>query len=315
MTAPPRVTIVTPSYNQGAYIAETIESVLAQDYADLEYIIADGGSTDETLDVIHRYENDPRLSWFSEPDEGFADALNRGFTRSSGAIMGWLNSDDVFIGQPVRASVDYLQANPSVDLVYGDAVYVDAEGQPTGERQMGSPFDFVFTLSYLNSVPQPGTFWRRTLWDRIGPIRNDLNYMVDGEYWLRAANAGATLHYLPGDRATYRLHENSKTVSQSLQAAQEREQIAQEMLNDPAKYPLVAANSRLVRSNLAFQMALLYQRLGKREQAQRSSWEALRFSPLRRRWPAIAALYLDLQLGTSLLPALRRRWQRFKGET
>src|SRR5687767_8454812 len=121
----PLVSIITPSFNQGAFIAETIESVLGQDYPHLEYIIIDGGSNDNTLEVIRRYD-DPRLTWISGPDRGMTHALNKGFRRSNGQIMGWLNSDDVFLGKSVVSeTVAYLQAHPEADLVYGDAIYTD----------------------------------------------------------------------------------------------------------------------------------------------------------------------------------------------
>jgi len=311
MDEQPLVTIVTPSYNQGQFIAETIESVLAQTYPQLEYIIIDGGSTDDTLAVIRRYESDPRLIWVSEPDRGMGHALNKGFDRSKGAIMGWLNSDDVLIGQPVAETVAFFSAHPDVAVVYGDAIYTDADGKPTGKLQLGRPFDFIRTLAYLNCVPQPGTFWRRSLWEKIGPLREDFHLMLDAEYWLRASRAGK-LQYCPGVRGTYRLHEASKSTLYEIKSLEEHRLLIDEMYADPTHYPEAAANRQLIESDLALQFAKAYWRQGEKSPSRHYASRALRQSPLRRRWPAILAFYLDTHLGTNLAGGLSNGWRFFK---
>jgi glycosyltransferase involved in cell wall biosynthesis len=299
----PLVTVVTPSYNQGAFIAETIESVLAQTYPHLEYIIVDGASTDNTLDVIQRYAHDPRLRWISEPDRGFADALNKGFARSNGAIMGWLNSDDTYIGQPVADTVAYLMEHPEADVVYGDAVYTDAAGKPTGARQTGKPFDLIESISYRNSIPQPGSFWRRSLWEKTGPLREDFSAIIDGEYWVRASRHGV-LHYVPGDRATYRLHGASKTVSESLRMWEEVKRLTDELLANTSEYSELLPHKRIITSNVAFQLSRMMLFQGNRSEAKRFSKISLINSPLRFRWIAVMALYMDTHLGTHFLDML-----------
>ncbi|MFW5691177.1 MAG: glycosyltransferase [Chloroflexota bacterium] len=301
----PRVSIVTPSYNQGQFIGETIESVLGQDYPDLEYLIIDGGSTDQTVEILRQYDDDPRVTWVSEPDKGMANAINKGFAMSTGTVMGWLNSDDIYLGQVVRDTVDYFNAHPDIDLVYGDAVYTHPDGTPTGKRQVGQPFNFLNTLAYSNSVPQPGTFWRRELWVQAGPLREDLHMALDGEYWLRMSRYGR-LRYIPGDRATYRLHDESKTMSQELKSWAERERLAHEMLADPAQYPQVAGNRRLILATLAMQMARVHHRDGDPQAARQHARRALRLLPAKRRALPILATVIDTYLGTGLYGALSR---------
>ncbi|HLA97025.1 MAG TPA: glycosyltransferase family 2 protein, partial [Anaerolineales bacterium] len=128
----PLVSIVTPSFNQGRFLEETIQSVLAQDYPRIEYLIVDGGSTDGSLEIIRRYAD--RLGWWvSEPDRGQTEALNKGFARARGEIFAWLNSDDTYLPQAVSEAVAYLQAHPEAGMVYGDANLVDEHGRVIGK--------------------------------------------------------------------------------------------------------------------------------------------------------------------------------------
>src|SRR5688572_25596277 len=135
----PLVSIVTPSYNQGRYIEETIQSVLNQDYPNLEYLVLDGGSTDETLEILKRYEG--RLVWISEKDRGQADAINKGFHLAKGRILGWLNSDDTYSPGAIRKVAQYFQTHRDVGLLYGEGYHVDTAGKII-ERYNTEPFNF-----------------------------------------------------------------------------------------------------------------------------------------------------------------------------
>jgi glycosyltransferase involved in cell wall biosynthesis len=296
-----KVSIITPSYNQGAFIEETIESVLAQDYPHLEYIIIDGESSDNTLEVIRRYEAEPRLNWVSEADRGMTHALNKGFHRSTGEIMGWLNSDDVFLGKNVVSeALAYFEAHPEADLLYRDAIYTNAEGKPVGRKQQGKAFDIINTMSYLNSVPQPATFWRRRLWERLGDLREDLQFAMDGEYWIRAWVNEARLDYLAGERATYRLHEHSKTVSGTIKHWLERVKIAEEYLSHPKVNP----HERMIRANLAYMLGKLYLEQGNRQEAKIWAGRALASLPFHRRAVLMLMLWSDANLKTPFLKNL-----------
>ena len=123
----PLVSIVTPSYNHGRYIEETIQSVLNQDYPNLEYLVIDGGSSDNTVEILKKYEG--RLTWISEKDRGQADAINKGFRMANGEILAWLNSDDTYLPGAVQHSVRYLEAHSEVAMLYGEGYHIDAEGE------------------------------------------------------------------------------------------------------------------------------------------------------------------------------------------
>lgn len=205
----PLVSIVTPSFNQGRFLAETINSVLAQDYPNLEYWVIDGGSSDETLAVLRSFAADKRLHWLSEPDRGQSDAINKGWRRCRGAILAWLNSDDTYLPGAVKTQVAALQRHAACGAVYGDAQYVNSQGQPVGVVY-GRPFSRL-GLVRLELPIQPTVFLRREVCAQAGPLRCDFNYGLDTEYWLRVSRL-APWHYEPALIATYRLHAHSKTV-------------------------------------------------------------------------------------------------------
>ncbi|RMF85104.1 MAG: glycosyltransferase [Nitrospinota bacterium] len=206
----PQISIVTPSYNQGAFLEETIRSVLLQGYPHLEYIIIDGGSDDQSLDVIRRYA--PWLAyWVSEPDRGQSHAINKGLACSTGEILAWLNSDDFYLPGTLGRVAEEFHTHPELSLLYGDALFVDAESTPLWPYR-GRETTLLEKLEYWKGwhVPQPTTFFRRDLYLRIGPLEETFHYGLDYEYFLRAALV-YPFHYLPATLATYRRHEMSKT--------------------------------------------------------------------------------------------------------
>lgn len=210
-TGGPRVTVVTASLNQGAYIEETIRSVLLQGYPDLEYIVVDGGSTDETLDILRRYE--PWLaSWTSQPDRGQSDAVNRGWARASGAILAWLNSDDVYRAGTMQRAVRALEDEPGVDLVYGSALFVDQRGQSLGPYPAQPLAEGRRRLEFWRGwdVPQPTVFFRRHLFELCGGLDESLHYAMDYE-WIQRVLQRSGSRCLPDVLADYRMHPGSKT--------------------------------------------------------------------------------------------------------
>lgn len=207
----PRISIVTPSYNQGAFIEETIRSVLAQGYPNLEYIIIDGGSTDETVAIIKKYE--PWLTyWVSEKDKGQSDALNKGLGRISGDIVGWLNSDDVY--EPgVFADLHQAFANPETMIVNGDCYLTNELGNKEHLIQ-ADPVTRDRLLKYWipkSMPPQPSVFFRSEVLKQTGLINVSLHYAMDYDLWLRMIDRYA-FTYIPKPFSQYRFHSASKSV-------------------------------------------------------------------------------------------------------
>lgn len=180
----PLVSIIVPSYNQGRFIAQTIESILAQAYRPLEIVVVDGGSSDETLDVLRSFANCPELRWSSEPDQGVADAVNKGLARARGTIAGIQSSDDYYLPGAVEAVVGEF-ADESVGLVYGDVQKVDVGGGEIVRTQLPG-FSLERFLAKITWIPQPAAFFRLSLARALGGW-NERYFVADVEFWLRLA--------------------------------------------------------------------------------------------------------------------------------
>lgn len=216
----PLVSIVTPSYNQGRYIERTIESVLSQDYPNLEYIVVDGGSDDNTVAILKKYEE--HLTWISEKDRGQADAINKGFRMAKGEVMAWLNSDDTYLPGAIHQSVAYFEAHPEVGMLYGEGYHIDEDGERI-ERYYTEPFDYQ-RLSEVCFICQPTVFLRAQVINTVGPLDVTLDYCLDYEYWMRIAKR-FRIGYLDAYLANTRLHLDTKTLSKRVEVHEETLQV------------------------------------------------------------------------------------------
>jgi glycosyltransferase involved in cell wall biosynthesis len=230
MTDLPLVSIVTPSFNQAHYLEEAMLSVLNQDYPAIEYLIADGGSTDGSLEIIQKYAN--RLAWWvCEPDRGQADAINKGLARARGEYVAWLNSDDAYLPGAVSAAVKALQADATLGLVYGDVFSIDENGRAFNKMQYG---DWGLDgLMSFHIIGQPGVFMRRSVQAQVGELDTRYHYMLDHQLWLRIA-ALSPIHYVNQTWARARFHPAAKNVAQAAAFGRDAYAIVDWMQAQPA---------------------------------------------------------------------------------
>ncbi len=180
----PKISIVTPSFNQDEFLEQTIQSVVSQNYPNLEYIVIDGGSSDNSPAIIEKY-SDKLSYWVSEPDGGHGNGLNKGFSQSTGEIMGWINSDDMLTAWSLRTIAEIFTKFPHVNWIHGTNSWWNRQGQMINASETRKNIYDYLTGNYA-WIQQESVFWRRSLWDKAGSIiTTDLEFMVDGELWSR----------------------------------------------------------------------------------------------------------------------------------
>lgn len=232
--ASPKISIVTCSYQQGKFIDSTIRSVLDQGYPNLEYMIIDGGSRDQTVDVIKRHED--RLAyWVSEKDRGQTHALQKGFDRSTGEILGWLCSDDLLLPNALNRVARFFDEHPDVDFVFGNALWIDADGRYIRPKKEMPWNKFLFLYDH-NYLAQPATFWRRSLFEKVGGLDESWNLGMDSDLWLRFAKH-AKPYYLNEYLACMRDYPEQKTRALKPAGRQEDFKLKQREMPSLSKLP------------------------------------------------------------------------------
>jgi GT2 family glycosyltransferase len=211
------VSVITPSYNQAPYLEQTVQSVLAQDYPHIEYIVVDGASTDNSFEIIKKY-NDRLAYWISEKDSGQAEAINKGFARAKGEVLGWLNSDDYYLPNAISAAVKCFEHNPDVVMVYGDMLAVDGDGQTINVlkyKQLSLEDLLCFQI-----IGQPSVFFRRSALAKTGLLETSFHFMLDHHLWIRLAQQGKILH-VPQVWSAARYHAQAKNRARAAEFGRE----------------------------------------------------------------------------------------------
>jgi len=212
----PLVSIITPSLNQGQFLERTILSVRNQDYPLIEHIVVDGGSSDNTLDILRKYHGD--LTWVSEPDSGQSDAINKGLGMAKGDILAYLNSDDIYLRGAIRRVVEFFGESSKTDMIYGNYLMIDQDENVLRKCRL---FEICFAdLLKRNIIGQPAVFFRRRILEEVGPLDVSLRYSMDFDLWLRIASAG-TIRHMNQFLSCFRIHPKSKSVRNRVRFSKE----------------------------------------------------------------------------------------------
>jgi glycosyltransferase involved in cell wall biosynthesis len=233
MTDRPRFAIVTPSFNTARYIGVAIRSVLDQHYPNVDYLIMDGGSTDGTVDILR--SSGDQIRWVSQKDDGQADAIKRGFEQTDGEILTWLNSDDYFCTGAFATVAEYFSTHPEVDVVYGDANYVDAGGNIISPCVHVEPFSQKRLFNYSDFIVQPAAFFRRPAYEAVGGVDPKFHWALDYDLWLKMARR-FKFAYLPKVLANYRWLGDNKSATGGAGRLDEIESLFREMGLSPPAY-------------------------------------------------------------------------------
>jgi glycosyltransferase involved in cell wall biosynthesis len=245
-SAHPLVSIITPSYNQAAYLERTIRSVLLQDYPSIEYLIIDGASTDNSLEIIRQYESQI-TEWVSEPDQGQGEAINKGIRLARGEIVAWINSDDLLMAGAISEAVAALQAAPQAGMVYGDGILIDQQDRILDWHPYRQ-FD-VLDLLKFNVLLQPAVFMRRKVLSQVGLLNNEYNLILDHELWVRIA-AHTHLVHVPRYWAAERTYPQAKTRALAAGFVEEAYDLIAVYERDPELGPVIQAHRTVITAAL-----------------------------------------------------------------
>ena len=253
MDKTPLVSIITPSFNQARFLEDTVLSVINQDYANIEYLVVDGASTDGSLDIIRKYENSIDW-WISEKDMGQADAINKGFQRARGEFIAWLNSDDMYARGAVKKAVEALMRDEKLGMVFSNVFSIDADNEVFNTMRYGEYS--LADLMAFNIIGQPGVFMRRSVLEKAGYMDLNYQYLLDHQLWLRMAEA-APIRYIDDYFAAARFHAQAKNVAMAAEFGREAFAIVNWMQTRPGLVEPFRENHRRILSG-AFRLSARY---------------------------------------------------------
>lgn len=273
-TSYPKISIITPSYNQGEFLEQTICSILDQNYPNLELIIIDGGSTDNSVEVIRKYEDHLKF-WVSESDEGQSHAINKGLKHASGDIINWINSDDRLMPNSLSTIAEYFQ-DPSTHVLCGYSNYVDQSGNAMFTNRTTAPENNPIRSLTLGWIVQPSTFFRKKIFDQFVPLQQDLHFMMDHYIWLKylAKYGYKSVNYSDMVLAEITLHPSAKSVKDIVSFKTDRARIYNGLIDSISgkkkdsknALPFSAPSQWIVKHNEWIKFYLLYDELFERNE-------------------------------------------------
>ena len=294
------ISIITPSFNQADFLERTILSVLEQDYPNVEYLIADGASTDGSVDIIRRYARDTstqlstRLSWWcSEVDAGQADAINKGFTHAKGDIIAWLNSDDLYLPETLSKVAKLFAKNPTAGIIYGDVLSIDGDGNPINVQQF-APYKLNDLMAF-NIISQPAVFMRRSVLEQAGYLDINYHFLLDHHLWLRMAQL-APMIYTPQILAKARYHEDAKNIAHAERFGTEAFKILDWMETQPLMVNILRDEKKEILAGAHHLDAFYLVEAGKMKAGLKAYWRTFRYNPKTalKSWKRILYAFLSL---------------------
>ena len=302
------VSIVTPSYNKGSFIEETILSVKNQTYPHIEHIVVDGGSTDETLDILRKC--DDSLIWISEPDEGQSDAINKGWRRAKGEILAYLNADDIYMPWAIQTAVEYLVENPDVGMVYGGCNLINERGQVAGQYPT-KEFELRQILCGFCIVPQPSVFLRRAVLDEVGYLDTNLHMAMDLDLWIRIG-LKFKVQYIPQVLASFRCYPSTKSSSNTSGFWHDRFTILDKTFSNPDLSDKTRALRNRAYRYAHFEMGLGYYRNRQMKEARRHLIKSIILSPRHFKEPVVAMISAESGFGKTAITVASSWKSRYK---
>lgn len=237
MSNEPKVSIVTPSFNQAQFLESTLVSIDSQTYRNVEHIVIDGGSTDGSVDILRRHAAQLAY-WVSEPDDGQTDALIKGFSRATGDILCWLNSDDVLEPWTISEVVEFFERHPKAQAVYGDSLWTDKSGAPLKPKKEHAFHRFIWMYDH-NFIPQPSTFWRRELYEAVGGLDPTFDLAMDADLWIRFSDV-TKIHHVRRQWSRMRFYPEQKNQRLRQKSDQEDKVIRSRYLRSEPELALAA---------------------------------------------------------------------------
>jgi glycosyltransferase involved in cell wall biosynthesis len=273
----PLVSIITPSFNKGPYIEETIQSIRNQTYKNIEHIVFDAGSTDETISILKKYGE--HLQWISEPDKGQSDAINKGWRLAKGKIIAYLNADDTYLPDAVESAVAFFEKNPDVQMLYGDGIITDEYGNNKRLIKHGE-FKIQDLVFCRDMVFQPSVFLRKGVFDSIGDVDVNLHLAMDLDYWLRTALVYKTA-YLPKPLSVAKIYQDAKSSALMFRYVKEYEYILEKLFKSASIPPDILHYKNNAYTYIYTKGGLDYLHAMMMKDGMSYLWKAFRMSPVR----------------------------------